>query len=74
MSAPDAAVLSASQPERTRPPAWLRALLRCPVTGEELVDGLSRTGAPVLVSQGARLAYPVRAGVPVLLPHEAQQL
>ncbi|MCL3778657.1 MULTISPECIES: hypothetical protein [unclassified Actinomyces] len=49
----------------------LRALLRCPVTGEELFDAVGPDGAPVLLSPGAGLAYPVRDGVPVLLAHEA---
>jgi len=54
--------------------AWLRPLLRCPVTGTTLVDGTGPDGSPELVSTGAEqvFAYPVRAGVPVLLEHEAR--
>ena len=48
---------------------WARSLLRCPVTGGELVDG-----APRLESPSAGLAYPVRDGVPVLLIREAVPL
>ncbi|SPT53325.1 Uncharacterised protein [Actinomyces bovis] len=55
-------------------PAWLRQQLRCPVTGEELADGIDSDGAPVLLSPSAGLSYPVRDGVPVLLPHEAKGL
>jgi len=53
---------------------WLRQMLRCPVTGTPLVDGTGPDGSPELVSTGAErvLAYPVRAGVPVLLAHEAR--
>ncbi|ADG75230.1 hypothetical protein Cfla_2340 [Cellulomonas flavigena DSM 20109] len=53
---------------------WARALLRCPVTGAELVDGVDEAGAPVLVSTDpARpLAYPVVDGIPVLLTDEAR--
>ena len=53
---------------------WLHAVLRCPVTGAELLDSRDASGDPVLVSSAAGLAYPVRDGVPVLLPHEATSL
>lgn len=51
----------------------LRAILRCPATGQELEEG-GLDGAAVLISQGAALAYPVRDGVPILLEHEARPL
>ncbi|WP_309134361.1 hypothetical protein [Cellulomonas sp.] len=53
---------------------WARALLRCPVTGAELVDGTDEDGQPVLVSQDPErpLVYPVRDGIPVLLADEAR--
>lgn len=51
----------------------LRGILRCPITGEELEEG-SIGAAPVLISRGAALAYPVREGVPILLPHEGLPL
>lgn len=51
--------------------AKLLELLVCPVTKGPLV--LAReTGE--LVSRGARLAYPVRDGIPVLLENEARPL
>lgn len=53
---------------------WVRPLLRCPVTGTELVDGVGPDGEPRLKSVAAGLAYPVRDGVPVLLVHEASPL
>ena len=49
----------------------LLSLLVCPVTKEALVyDDASQE----LISQGARLAYPIRDGVPIMLPEEARQL
>ncbi|TSE19960.1 hypothetical protein Talka_01310 [Tepidimonas alkaliphilus] len=51
--------------------AKLLQLLVCPVTKGPLV--LAReTGE--LVSRGARLAYPVRDGIPILLENEARAL
>ena len=52
----------------------LRAVLRCPVTGEELVDVLGPSGQVGLAAPEADLVYPVRDGVPVLLAHEASPL
>ena len=52
-------------------PSGLRSALRCPLSGEELIDGLDEAGRPALVSRGMGLAYPVRDGVPILLVHEA---
>lgn len=53
---------------------WARALLRCPVTGAELVDGVADDGSPVLVSTDPTrpLTYPVVDGIPVLLVDEAR--
>lgn len=53
-----------------------RALLRCPVTKSELVDGVGPDGAPELhsIDPERPLAYPVRDGVPVLLESEARPL
>ena len=53
---------------------WARALLRCPVTGAELVDGVAPDGSPVLVSTDPErpLTYPVVDGIPVLLVDEAR--
>ena len=55
-------------------PSGLRSALRCPLSGDELVDGIDDTGHPTLVSQSAGLAYPVRDGVPILLVHEARRV
>ncbi len=49
----------------------LLEVLVCPVTRAPLVYDRSRQE---LVSKAARLAYPVRDGVPVMLPEEARPL
>lgn len=49
----------------------LLEVLVCPVTRSPLVYDRVRQE---LVSKAARLAYPVRDGVPVMLPEEARAL
>jgi uncharacterized protein len=49
----------------------LLEVLVCPVTRTPLVYDHARQE---LVSKAARLAYPVRDGVPVMLPEEARPL
>jgi len=49
----------------------LLEVLVCPVTRSPLVYDRARQE---LISKAARLAYPVRDGVPVMLPEEARQL
>ncbi|MFD6139802.1 Trm112 family protein [Promicromonospora sp. NPDC060271] len=55
---------------------WVREILRCPVTGAELVDGTGPGGEPELHSTDPDrpLAYPVRDGIPVLLESDARAL
>ncbi len=49
----------------------LLELLVCPLTKGPLVWNADRAE---LVSRLARLAYPVRDGIPVMLPSEARQI
>lgn len=46
-------------------------LLVCPLTKETLHYNRD---SDELISQAARLAYPVRDGIPIMLPSEARQL
>ncbi|MBT3071365.1 Trm112 family protein [Rhodomicrobium sp. Az07] len=49
----------------------LLEILVCPITKTPLVYDRK---AEELVSQAAGLAYPVRKGIPVMLPEEARKL
>ena len=49
----------------------LLELLVCPLTKGALIYDPERKE---LLSRGGRLAYPVRDGIPVMLPSEARQL
>lgn len=49
----------------------LLEMLACPLTKSPLKWDRERAE---LISYGARLAYPVRDGVPIMLPSEARQL
>jgi len=49
----------------------LLEILVCPLTRGPLTYDRERAE---LVSQGARLAYPIREGVPIMLPEEARSL
>ena len=56
---------------RSRVDPRLLEILVCPVTRAELTYDPVRQE---LVSRAARLAYPIRDGVPVMLPEEARKL
>ncbi len=58
-------------PKATEIDARLLEVLVCPVTHGELT--YDRTAAE-LISRSARLAYPIRDGVPIMLPEEAREL
>ena len=49
----------------------LLEILVCPVTKDTLTYNRQ---AQELVSKSARLAYPIRDGIPIMLPEEARQL
>jgi len=49
----------------------LLEILVCPVTRGPLIYDRERAE---LVSESARLAYPIREGVPIMLPEEARSL
>jgi hypothetical protein len=51
-------------------PRLLETLV-CPVTRGKLTYDRERQE---LVSKGAKLAFPIRDGVPIMLPEEARQL
>ncbi|RIY02481.1 Trm112 family protein [Aureimonas flava] len=57
--------------ERHRPDPKLLELLVCPLTKAQLVYDAERGE---LVSRAARLAYPIRNGIPIMLPSEARPL
>ena len=56
---------------RPRVDPRLLEILVCPVTRAELTYDAVRQE---LVSLAARLAYPIRDGVPIMLPEEARKL
>ncbi len=56
---------------RSRVDPQLLEILVCPVTRAELTYDPVRQE---LVSRAARLAYPIRDGVPIMLPEEARKL
>lgn len=57
--------------EATRIDPKLLELLVCPLTKETLEYDAARQE---LISRRARLAYPIRDGIPIMLPEEARQL
>ncbi|KTQ96482.1 hypothetical protein NS365_17625 [Aureimonas ureilytica] len=54
-----------------RPDPKLLELLVCPLTKTVLSYDAERNE---LVSRAARLAYPIRNGIPIMLPSEAREL
>ncbi|MFM9942188.1 MAG: Trm112 family protein [Hyphomicrobiaceae bacterium] len=69
MSHPTPAPPQPSDPQR--PDLRLLELLVCPITKASLIYDEARQE---LISRQARLAYPIRRGVPHLLPSEARHL
>ena len=63
---------SETEPDaRSRVDRRLLDILVCPVTRADLTYDAVRQE---LVSRAARLAYPIRDGVPIMLPEEARKL
>ena len=58
-------------PEGSRIDRRLLEILVCPLTKNTLEYDSARQE---LVSRGARLAYPIRDGIPIMLPDEARVL
>jgi len=61
----------AEAPARSKVDPRLLEILVCPVTRAELSYDAARQE---LISRAARLAYPIRDGVPIMLPEEARKL
>ncbi len=57
--------------ETTRIDPKLLELLVCPLTKERLDYDSARQE---LISRSAKLAYPIRDGIPIMLPEEARPL
>ena len=57
--------------EATRVDPRLLELLVCPLTKEPLEYDAAREE---LISRSAKLAYPIRYGIPIMLPEEARSL
>ena len=53
------------------PDPKLLEILVCPVTKETLIYDRERQE---LISRHAGLAYPIRSGIPIMLPDEARKL
>jgi uncharacterized protein len=60
-----------TQPEATRLDPKLLELLVCPLTKATLEYDAARQE---LISRPAKLAYPIRDGIPIMLPEEARPL
>ncbi len=67
----DSKVVSSPSQEPFKTDPRLLELLVCPVTRAELHYDATRQE---LVSRAAKLAYPIRNGVPIMLPEEARKL
>ncbi len=60
-----------SAPEPTRIDPRLLEIIVCPVTRATLEYDSKRQE---LISRAAKLAYPIRDGIPIMLPEEARTL
>jgi len=60
-----------AEPDAMRIDPRLLEILVCPLTKTTLVYDAA---AQELISQAAKLAYPIRDGIPIMLPDEARAL
>lgn len=60
-----------SAPEATKVDPRLLEILVCPLTKTTLEYDRARQE---LISRSARLAYPIRDGIPIMLPEEARPI
>ena len=62
-----------AQPERPEPSVdpKLLEILVCPLTKGPLEFDAAK---PELISRSAKLAYPIRDGIPIMLPEEARKI
>jgi uncharacterized protein YbaR (Trm112 family) len=58
-------------PETTRVDPRLLEILVCPLTKSTLEYDAARQE---LISRSARLAFPIRDGIPIMLPEEARRI
>jgi len=62
---------SGAEPETTKVDPRLLEILVCPLTKTTLEYDRSRQE---LISRSAKLAYPIRDGIPIMLPEEARKI
>lgn len=60
-----------AEPTKSRIDPKLLEILVCPVTKSTLEYDAARQE---LISRSAKLAYPIRDGIPIMLPEEARPL
>jgi uncharacterized protein YbaR (Trm112 family) len=65
----DASMQSSAEPTRVDP--RLLEILVCPLTKSALEYDAEKQE---LISRPARLAYPIRDGIPIMLPEEARRI
>ena len=58
-------------PDTPKPDPYLLSTLMCPVSGGILTYSQENNE---LVSPGARIAFPIRDGIPIMVPGEARTL
>lgn len=67
----DAGASEAAAPEATKVDPRLLEILVCPLTKTSLDYDRNRQE---LISRSAKIAYPIRDGIPIMLPEEARPI